>query len=90
MSSLVIALSIKGEGESWPLYCFHVIGSLSLCLPRTIQWYGRVISWSYPFQKQNEKPGCYAPVTHTHTDFYGEFRIKPQSSAEKLGRSLIS
>ena len=25
----------------------------------------------------------YAPVTHTHTDSYVEFRIKPQSSAEK-------
>ena len=24
-----------------------------------------------------------APVTHTHTFSYGEFRIKPQSSAEK-------
>ena len=24
-----------------------------------------------------------APVTHTLTDSYGEFRIKPQSSADK-------
>ena len=26
----------------------------------------------------------YAPVTHTLTDFDGELRIKPQSSAEQL------
>ena len=33
-------------------------------------------SWCHGF-------ACNAPVTHTLTDSYGKFRIKPQSSAEK-------
>ena len=40
--------------------------------------------------RPSQQSFSYAPVTHTHTYSYGEFRIKPQSSAEKWGRCLVS